>query len=57
MNDLWALFGLFPGKEVQITIAEELDETAFKRAGIENFLKDDNEVDSMYDEKYRKVIV
>lgn len=60
MNELWALFGLFQGKEVQITIesidSNELDEEAFKRAGIENFLKDDEEADSIYDEKYRKLI-
>jgi hypothetical protein len=60
LNDLLALFSLFQGKEVQITIesidSDELDEEVFKKAGIQNFLKDDDEADSIYDEKYRKLI-
>jgi hypothetical protein len=57
VNDLLALFDVFQGKEVQITIESlDSDEEVFKKAGIENFLKDDDQADSIYDEKYRKLI-
>ncbi|MDX1918079.1 MAG: hypothetical protein SFT81_02925 [Candidatus Caenarcaniphilales bacterium] len=56
MNDLLALFSSFQGKEVQITIEsldpEEAEEQAFKEAGMSAFFKDDQQADSIYDQKY-----
>lgn len=58
--ELWDLFRDFQGQEVQIMVQSidlaQQEETEFKNAALDSFLKDDCDADEIYELNYRKLI-